>query len=229
MTTRRTILLGVAGLAGAGAAGFALLGETRAGPPAPLATADLPALGAASGSTEAATTSDVFVLGRADAPLTVIEYASLACPHCAQFALVTLPEVKARYIETGKIRYVFRDFPHNLPALYAAMLVRCAGPDRAEGLIDLLFRTQSQWVVAEDPVAAMKQVVKLAGIGDAKADACLADETLKKLVVQSRFDAEKTLKIESVPSFVIGTATHSGELDIDAFGEFLKANGLPQG
>lgn len=227
MTTRRTILLGVAGLAGLGTAGFALLDQTWGKPPVTLAAAELQAAAGAAPA-EAGAASDVFVLGRADAPLTVIEYASLACPHCAQFALSTFPEVKARYIETGKIRYVFRDFPHNLPALYAAMLVRCAGPDRAEGLIDLLFRTQDQWVVAQDPVAAMKQVVKLAGIGEAKADACIADEAIKNQVLQSRFDAEKTYKIESVPSFVIGDVAHAGELDIDAFGEFLKANGLPQ-
>ena len=202
MNTRRMILTGMAGLATAASLG-------------------LPAFAEGDDFAEG-----TYAIGPADAPVTVYEYASMTCPHCAHFTLTTLPDVKKLYVETGKIRFVFRDFPLDIVALQASMLVRCAGPEKAEAMVELLFRTQQSWGRAEDPLAALKQTVKLAGLGDAKADACLADETLKMQVAQTRFDAEKQFAIRSTPSFVIGTKVQAGALTIDEFTEFLKANGL---
>ncbi len=205
MTTRRTILTGMAGLVAAGGLG----------------------LPGAAWADETPFAEGSFVLGPKDAKVTVTEFASMTCPHCAHFATETFPEVKKQFIDTGKIRFIYRDFPLDGIALRASMLARCAGPERTEALIELLFRSQGTWARAADPIAALKQTVRLAGLGDAQADACLADETLKKAVAQSRFDAERDYKIQSTPSFVIGTKVASGALSIEEFTKFLKENGLP--
>ncbi|PWR23530.1 DsbA family protein [Zavarzinia compransoris] len=210
MKTRRMILTAMAGIAATAPLGLPALADIAPPPPPP---ADPFAEG-------------TFVLGPKDAAITVTEFASMTCPHCAHFTLSTFPEVKKQFIDTGKIRFVFRDFPLDQIALQASQLVRCAGPERAEALVDLLFRTQATWARAADPIAVLKQTVKLAGVGDAKADACLADEALKLAVAQSRFDAEKQYQIRSTPSFAIGTKIQSGALTIEEFTAFLKDNGL---
>lgn len=202
MNTRRMILAGMAGVAATASFG-------------------LPALAEVNDFAEG-----TFVLGPKDAPITVIEYASMTCPHCAHFTLNTFPDVKKLFIDSGKIRFIFRDFPLDKIALQASMLVRCAGADKAEALVELLFRSQTSWSRAEDPIAALKQTLRLAGLGDTKADACLADEGLKMAVIQSRYSAEKDFKIQSTPSFVIGSKVEAGALTIEEFTKFLKDNGL---
>lgn len=234
MNTRRTILTG-AGIAAVGGLGWLAVDRLGLLEKKPAATGQAPAApGAAPAAAPASPTpapaADVdgaFVLGSPDAKVTVIEFASMTCPHCAHFATTTFPEVKKLFIDTGKIRFVYRDFPLDGLALRASMLARCSGKDQVEPLIELLFRSQSTWARAADPVAALKQTVRLAGVGDAQADACLADEALKNKVAQSRFDAERDFKIESTPSFAIGTKIASGALTIEEFTKFLKDNGLP--
>ena len=107
------------------------------------------------------------VLGNPNAPVTVIEYASLSCHHCAEFHAGTLPKLKERYIDTGKVKLVFRDFPLEQNALRAAMIARCAGPERRERFIDVFFKQQDGWSHAKDPTAALSQLAKLGGMSDA--------------------------------------------------------------
>lgn len=232
MNTRRMILTGIAGVAVVGAGAYLGLRDDGGRP------AETPVPGGSAGSTAApaaapapATKADeipgTFALGDPIAPITVYELASMTCPHCAHFTLTTFPEVKKRFIETGKIRFVFLDFPLDQVALQASMLVRCAGADKGEALVEMLFATQGSWARSSDPVGAAKQTLKLAGLGDAKADACLADNALKNAVAQTRFDAEKRWSIKSTPSFVIDGKVQSGALTIEEFTDFLKANGLP--
>ncbi|MFA5122567.1 DsbA family protein [Zavarzinia sp.] len=210
MNTRRMILASMAGAAAA-----AVAGPLRVSP------------AWAQAGTEAGDFAEgTFVLGPKDAPITVTEFASMTCPHCAHSTTETFPEVKKRFIDTGKIRFIFRDFPLDGVALRASMLIRCAGPEKAEGLVDLVFRSQGSWARASDPVAALKQTMRLAGLGETQADACLADEALKMAVAQSRYSAEKDYKISSTPSFVIGDKVQSGALTIDEFTKFLTDNGL---
>ncbi|MCF4165134.1 DsbA family protein [Zavarzinia compransoris] len=228
MNTRRMILTGIAGVAAVGGLAYWQLGGDG-GQPAKTAAPD--GQTGASGTSAPAPKADeipgTFALGDPDAPITVYELASMTCPHCAHFTLTTFPEVKTRFIETGKIRFVFLDFPLDQVALQASMLVRCAGADKAEALVEMLFRTQGSWARSPQPVAAVKQSLKLAGLGDARADACLADDALKNAVAQTRFDAEKRWSISSTPSFVIGDKVQSGAMTIEEFTDFLKANGLP--
>ncbi|PWR22976.1 disulfide bond formation protein DsbA [Zavarzinia aquatilis] len=226
------ILAGAVGLAAAGGIGYWALmrGGPAPAPVAPPAAAATPTPAtpapADSAATPAQPVDGTFVIGSADAPVTVIEYASMTCPHCSSFTLTTFPEVKKQFIDTGKVRFVFRDFPLDAIALRASMLVRCAGADKSEALVEMLFRTQQSWSRAADPIVALKQTLRLAGLGDAKADACLADEALKMAVIQSRYDAEKSYQIKSTPSFVIGKTVASGALTIEEFTKFLKDNGL---
>lgn len=160
-------------------------------------------------------------IGDADASVTIIEYSSLTCPHCATFHNEILPDLKERYVETGKVRMVFRDFPLNEPAVDAAVLAHCAGADRYVGFLDVLFQTQESWSQATDPREALKQLGKLGGLGDSEMDACFADESMVDGVLQSRLDGQNEHKIQSTPSFVINGETYAGSRDIEAFAEII--------
>ncbi|MGE5539907.1 MAG: DsbA family protein [Gemmatimonas sp.] len=159
------------------------------------------------------------VMGSADAPVTIIEYASMTCPHCAHFAVDVLPQVKSTLIDTGKARLVFRDFPLDGLALRAAMLVRCVGNDRAFGMIDLLFSRQMQWAASQDPRSALQSIVAQAGMSEEQFNACIENQDALNAVVQSRTDAEQTYDIKSTPSFLI-----NGQLVVGAYEapEFTK-------
>jgi len=169
-----------------------------------------------------AVTADDMVLGSKDAPVTIVEYASLTCPHCARFEIDTLPRLQTAYIDPGKVRFVFRDFPLDPLALRAAMLAHCAGADRYFGFLQVLFQNQSDWDQAPDPEAALAGIAKLGGIGKEQFDRCMADESLSKRVIQSRHDAEKSLSIESTPTFFINGTKVSGSQPFEAFEEIIN-------
>lgn len=160
-------------------------------------------------------------IGDPEAPVTIIEYSSLTCPHCASFHNDILPDLKERYIETGKVRMIFRDFPLNEPAVEAAVLAHCAGPERYVGFLDVLFQTQPSWSSAGDPREAMKQLGKLGGLSDSEMDACFEDESMVDAVLQSRLVGQNEHKVQSTPTFVINGETYPGSRDIDAFAEII--------
>lgn len=143
------------------------------------------------------------VLGNPDAPVTIIEYASLTCPHCASFHAGTLPELKKRYVDTGKAKLIFRDFPLDAVALRASMLARCAPAERYYGVLDVLFRSQDGWSRAQDPLQALAQTGRLAGVGQQEFEACMANQDLLNGVVNIRLEGERRFKVESTPTFVI--------------------------
>src|SRR5439155_14274061 len=119
------------------------------------------------------------VLGNPDAPITIVEYASMTCSHCAHFANEVLPEIKKEWIDTGKAKLVLRDFPLDEPALRAAMVARCAPPDKFYPLADTFFSQQEQWVTARDYRAALEELAKLAGIGDKQFKTCIEEKKLE--------------------------------------------------
>jgi protein-disulfide isomerase len=160
-------------------------------------------------------------LGDPNAPVTVIEYASLTCPHCASFHSEVLPELKERYIVPGKVRMIYRDFPLDQRALMASALAHCAGPERYFGFIDVLFQTQSSWSRSDDPVGALKRLGKLGGLSDEEMDACLADEELTDGILRTRLDAQSEHEISSTPSFVIDGTTYAGGRSIEEFGAII--------
>ncbi len=160
-------------------------------------------------------------LGDANAPLTIVEYSSLTCPHCARFHTETLPEFKERYVATGKVRLIYRDFPLDQRALAAAALAHCAGSERYFGFVDVLFQTQSNWARADDYVAALKRLGKLGGMDDAKMDQCLNDQELLDSILQMRLDAQDKYDITSTPSFVIDGKVYPGARSIEEFSKLI--------
>lgn len=160
-------------------------------------------------------------IGDPDAPVTMIEYSSLTCPHCASFHNNVLPDLKERYIETGKVRMVFRDFPLNEPAVDAAVLAHCAGPDRYVGFLDVLFQTQDSWASAPNTRDALKQLGKLGGLSDGEMDACFDDEAMVDSILQSRLTGQNEHKVQSTPTFVINGETYAGSRDIEEFADII--------
>lgn len=179
-----------------------------------------PETAAATGASELL--PDDRILGDPDAPVTIIEYASLTCPHCASFHNRTLPELKARYIDTGKVRLVYRDFPLDGVALRAAMLAECAPGGRYFSFLEVLFRSQEQWATADDPVAALAQIGRTAGLDEATVERCLADEAKAEAIVAQRQHGADTYQVNSTPTFIVNGRRLSGTQTVEAFEAILK-------
>jgi protein-disulfide isomerase len=168
-------------------------------------------------------TAEDHVLGKADAPITIIEYASLTCPHCAEFDRDTLPKVKEAWIDTGKAKLVFRDFPLDGLALRAAMVAHCWPADRYFGFIDTLFQTQITWARAPDPHVALGRIAKLGGISDEQFENCLKDEKLADSVAASGLTAQKQYGVDSTPTFFINGVKVLGAVSYTEFDKALSA------
>jgi protein-disulfide isomerase len=162
------------------------------------------------------------VLGKPDAPITIIEYASLTCPHCAHFDLEVLPKLKEKWIDSGKAKLVLRDFPLDEPALRAAMVARCAPPDRFYPLVDTFFGQQEQWVTARDYRAALEKLAKLGGISNKEFAACISDKKLEDQVAQSRLTAAQQLGVDATPTFFINGKKFDGAPTVEAFDQALS-------
>ena len=163
------------------------------------------------------------VLGKEDAPVTIIEYASLTCSHCATFHQKTLPVIKKKYIETGKVKMIFRDFPFDRLGLAAAQLARCVPEKRYFGFLDVLFSQQESWARASDPLGALMKLARLAGLSKGAADACLANQNLVDEILKRRVFAEKQWKINSTPSFIVGDKKVVGNVPFAEFEEAIEA------
>jgi protein-disulfide isomerase len=157
---------------------------------------------------------DDLVEGDPKAPITMIEYSSLSCPHCARFQKDVLPQVKKDFIDTGKVQLIQRDFPLNKPAIQAAQLAHCAGPMRYFALVDVLFKTQDQWLT-EDAVEKLAQTAATAGIDRPTFDACLANKDIEAKIVASRKTGEDAFGINATPTFVINGVKLEGEQTYD--------------
>jgi protein-disulfide isomerase len=143
------------------------------------------------------------ILGKADAPITIFEYASFTCPHCADFDANTLPKLRAAWLDTGKARLIFRDYPLDAAAVRAAMLARCAPPEQFYAFVDELFHSQMTWASGGKVEAALGKLAKLSGMSDDQFAACMKDEAGQKRVLDSRLEAEQTYKVESTPTFFV--------------------------
>lgn len=161
-------------------------------------------------------------IGSEDAPVTVIEYASMTCPHCATFHNNTLKGLVEKYVDTGQVRMIFREFPFDQLGLAAAMLARCAGPDRAVGMIDVLFRQQSSWSRSNDPIAELRKIGRLGGISKSRFDACLGDQKLAESIVATRMEGQEKYDVNSTPSFIINGDKYSGAMSLAEFDRVLE-------
>jgi protein-disulfide isomerase len=154
------------------------------------------------------------VMGSDKATVTIIEYASMTCPHCAHFALNTFPELKEKYIDTGKVRFILREFPFDPVATGAFMLARCAGKDKFFAVVDLLFRTQQTWAV-DHPLGPMLATVKQAGFTDQSFKECLANQKILDGVEWVRNRAADKFKVDSTPTFFINGEVHKGAMSFE--------------
>lgn len=155
------------------------------------------------------------VLGKADAPVTIVEYASMTCPHCAHFTVATLPAIKEKYIDTGKAKLILREFPFDPRAAAAFMLARCAPEDRYYPLVDVLFKQQEQWAASANAVEPLMQISKLAGFTQESFNACLTNQKLLDDVNASRDRGAKDFGVNATPTFFINGTKYAGALSVD--------------
>jgi protein-disulfide isomerase len=165
------------------------------------------------------------VLGPANAPVTITEFASMTCPHCAAFNADVFPKIKSTYIDTGKIRYIFREFPLDIKAAAGSMLTRCIAKDDAGkyfAVIDMLFKQQGDWVM-KNTTETLTRIGKQAGLSQEQVEACLKDQALLDKIAADQKYATEVLKVNSTPTFFINGDMIKGEASFDEFDKKIKA------
>jgi len=161
-------------------------------------------------------------LGKADAPVTIIEYASATCPHCADFHVGALVPLKKEYIETGKVKFIFREFPFDDLALAAFMLARCVPEDKFFGVIDVIFEKQQIWT-RNNPRDELLKIAKLAGLTEESFDKCLKNEKIAKGIYEIRERGAKEFGVNSTPTFFINGKFLAGNAPFGRFKELIDA------
>ena len=154
------------------------------------------------------------VLGSDKAPVTIIEYASMTCPHCAHFSTNTFPDLQKRYIDTGKVRFIFREFPLDSLAAAGFMLARCAGKDKFMPIVETLFAKQPEWMV-QKPIDPLKVIAKQFGFTEDSFNQCLANQQVLDGIQAVRDRAVEKLGVNSTPTFFINGKKFVGDLSID--------------
>ena len=180
----------------------------------PLASVSLPLPGAAAGIGEK---PGDLALGDPDAPVTVIEFFSLTCPACRRFHMNIYNRLKPDYVDTGKVRFVARDFPLNAPALQAAVLTHCAGRDRYFAFVDVLFQTFDDWAASGQYTEKLAQIGELGGVSRDRFDACLADQDLENSIFQSIASAQAEYEVDSTPTVIVNGEKYEGRMTFEAF------------
>jgi protein-disulfide isomerase len=163
-------------------------------------------------------------LGKEDAPITIVEYASMTCPHCAHFHETALPELKTKYIDTGKVRLILREFPFDPRAEAGFMLARCSN-DNYFAMVDVLFKQQEAWAGVEKVREALLQLSKLAGFTQESFEACLTDQKLLEDVRAVRERGAKDFGVDSTPTFFINGGRYPGALTIDEMSAIIDGIG----
>ena len=165
---------------------------------------------------------DMF-LGEEAAPITIIEYASMTCPHCANFHETILPTIKEKYVDTGKVKLIFREFPLDARAYAASMLARCADKQFYFPMTDVLFKQQETWARAEDPRGPLLQIAKLAGFTQESFEACLKNQELLDKVNETRKKAAEEYGVSGTPSFFINGEKYSGPVSVEGLSGAIDA------
>ena len=164
-------------------------------------------------------------LGPANAPVTITEFASMTCPHCAAFNETVFPKIKSEYIDTGKIRYVFREFPLDIKAAAGSMLARCIAKDDAGkyfAVIDMLFKQQNDWVL-KNTTETLIRIGKQAGLSQQVIEECLKDQALLDKIAADQKYASEVLKVDSTPTFFINGEKIKGEASFAEFDKRIKS------
>jgi protein-disulfide isomerase len=163
-------------------------------------------------------------LGPTTAPITMTEYASMTCPHCAHFNETVFPKIKSEYIDSGKIRYVFREFPLDIKAAAGSMLARCIANNdsgRYFAVVDMLFRQQNDWVM-KNTTETLKRIGKQAGLSEQAVETCLKDQALLDKLAADQKYASEVLKVNSTPTFFINGEMVKGAVSFEDFDKLIK-------
>src|ERR1700722_8417928 len=158
-------------------------------------------------------------LGPANASVTITEYASMTCPHCAAFNEAVFPKIKSEYIDSGKVRYVFREFPLDIKAAAGSMLARCIAKDDSGKyftVIDLLFKQQNDWVL-KNTTETLTRIGKQAGLSQQQVEDCLKDQALLDKIAADQKYATEVLKVDSTPTFFVNGEKIKGETSFEEF------------
>jgi protein-disulfide isomerase len=161
-------------------------------------------------------------LGTNKAPVTIVEYASMTCVHCAGFYATTFPELKSKYIDTGKVRFILREFPLDPLATAGFMLARCAGDDKRNAIVDLLFAQQKNWAFTNKPLEALAALLKQTGMSQNSFDACLKNQDLYDKIAKMHDRAAEKFGVTATPTFFINGKKERGEITPDALGKLLN-------
>jgi protein-disulfide isomerase len=162
-------------------------------------------------------------LGPADAPVTITEFASMTCPHCARFNEDVFPKIKSAFIDTGKVRYVFREFPLDIKAAAGSMLARCIAktdPGKYFAVVDLLFKQQNEWA-GPKTTETLKRIGKQAGLTEQNVEDCLKDQALLDKIAADQKYANEVLKVNSTPTFFINGEMLKGETSFEEFSKHI--------
>ncbi len=162
------------------------------------------------------------VFGRADAPVTIVEYASITCHFCMKFHSETWPSLKEKYVDTGMVRFVMREFPLDPLATAGFMLARCAGDERWYAVLDLLYKTKESWGHSSNPTEALFNAVKFAGFTQDRFEACLRDETLFQNVRAVAARGSKDFGVDATPTFFINGLKRTGALSLAEFDRIIE-------
>lgn len=162
-------------------------------------------------------------IGKEDAPVTIIEYMSMTCPHCAAFHNQTFEAIKEKYVDTGKVRFILREFPLDNKAVAAIMLARCAPEGQYFPFVSALFKSQMTWATAQDARAALLQMSKLAGFTQESFQACLTNQKLLDDVLKVRETGGKEFSVQSTPTFFINGQRYSGGMSVEEMSAIIDA------
>lgn len=163
------------------------------------------------------------VMGDMDAPVTIVEYASMTCPHCADFHKDILSKVKTEYIETGKVKYVLRDLAWDSMAFGISIVARCAPEEKFYPLVDAFFKTQDDWLREQDALMQIKKIARLVGVTGSEVDACLGNKTLQASVQESRRVAQQELNVKGTPTVFVNGERVDRLRDFDDLKEVIDA------
>ncbi|MEQ8355064.1 MAG: DsbA family protein [Kiloniellaceae bacterium] len=222
---RRNILIGL-GVVAAGAAaggGYWLQTSQEPMPSAPRAASSGGGSAVAAAPGAMPLFDDDRILGDTGAPVTILEYSSLTCPHCANFHVNTLPQVKTNWIETGRARLVYRHYPLDQLALRAAAVADCIEGDAFFGFVDVLFENQQKWSGSQDPMAVLQQYAALAGLSPEAFGTCINDEAAITRILEKQTDGRDTYNVASTPTFVVNGTAAAGARSYEDFNGILES------
>ncbi len=160
-------------------------------------------------------------LGNEDAPVTMVEYASLSCSHCAKVHNEVMPELIEKYVDTGKVRLLVRNFPTNAPALHGSMLTMCVNEEQFHPFLKVLYKTQSKWAMSLDYMESLKTLARVGGVSETTFDECMANEELEKQALEIRRTAAEALSIEATPTSFINGERLQGSASKETFFDLI--------